>query len=292
MKIEMKVGIEEAKKLIQHLKIASIPPEIYELEELMLSESPNMTKIAAVISKNPELLGDFLSLVNKVLNKSDDDLILDANAAVNLLGLAEIENLFLGCYLQKNLPASQVDQKLILNCMRSGVAAAELSYWVNDIGRTEAYFIAFLQDIGAIYMMRYDDEHYAQDFLNALLTSPFEAHLKEFEHYHTAHTFVGSVIARRWHLGDLLCKALLLHHQESLESVKSYDKRVANMVALIQVANALVFQVFSDHYETLEIKQGFANAVAFLSLPENAIEATLAALKKWGHEHHAHQASH
>ncbi|MBN2866082.1 MAG: HDOD domain-containing protein [Thiotrichales bacterium] len=292
MKIEMKVGIEEAKKLIQNLKIASIPPEIYELEELMLAERPNMTKIAAVISKNPELLGDFLSLVNKVLNKSDDDLILDALAAVNLLGLAEIENLFLGCYLQKHLPTSQVDHKLILNSMRSGIAAAELSYWVNDISRTEAYFIAFLQDIGAIYMMRYDAQHYAQDYLNPLLTSPFDAHFKEFEHYHTAHTFVGSVIARRWHLGDLLCKTLLLHHQESLESVQSYDRRVAHMVALIQLANALVFQVFSDHYETAEIKQSLENAVAFLKLPDNAIEATLAALKKWGYEQHTHQASH
>ncbi|WP_127469974.1 HDOD domain-containing protein [Thiomicrorhabdus aquaedulcis] len=292
MKIEMKLGMDEAIKLIQSCHIDTVPAEIYQLDELMLAPNPNSAHVAQLLSKNPEILGEFLSLANRVLNKSPDDLIFEASGAVNLLGLDEIKRLFLSSYLTKNLPISTEDHKLIVNCHRAGIAAAELSYWVNDISRTEAFFITFLQDIGVIYMMRYDPDYYAQTFLNAQLTSPFSAYEKEFEHYQTAHTFVGSVITRRWHLGDLLSKSLLLHHQESLESVMAYDAKVAKMVALMQLANVLTFKVFSDHYETAELKQIEEHTVRFLALPDNAVQAAQAALKKWGEGINDHVSSH
>jgi HD-like signal output (HDOD) protein len=292
MKIEMKLGMDEAIKLIQTLHIEAIPPEIFELDELMLAENPNTTHVAGILSKNPEVLGEFLSMANKALNKSADDLILEASTAVNLLGLQEIKRLFLSSYLSQQLPVSTEDHKLIHNSHRAAIAAAELSYWVNDISRTEAFFVTFLQDIGAIYMMRYDAGTYAETYLNGQLTAPYASYEAEFEHYKTAHTFVGSVVARRWHLGDLLSKTLLLHHQQSLESVKVYDVRVAKMVALVQLANVLTFKVFSDHYQTQELTECLEQAVAFLELPVNALQAAEAALKKWGDSTKEHVSSH
>ncbi|WP_269471138.1 HDOD domain-containing protein [Thiomicrorhabdus aquaedulcis] len=163
---------------------------------------------------------------------------------------------------------------------------------MQDIGRTEAYFVSFLQDIGAIYMMRYDSEHYAEHYLNAQLGLPLSGYLQEYEHYQTAHTFLGSVVARRWHLGDILAKSLLLHHGDSLQVIDEYDPKVAKMVALIQAANALVYDVFSDHYTTHEVKQTLHDAIAYLNLPENAIESAKAALQKWGQEPSLFLASH
>lgn len=292
MKIEMKLGMDQATQLIQQIKVETVPPEIYQLEELMGAEQPNASDIAHLISKHPELLGDFLSLTNKVLNRPQDDLILEPLAAVNLLGLQEIQHLFLSTYLKKQLPTSDQDRKIILHSMRSGLAAAELSYWVNEIDRTEAYLIAFMQDIGAIFIMRHDFDHYAETYLNAQLNEPFSGYQAEFEHYQTAHTFVGSVIARRWHLSDLLSKSLLLYHQNELESVQAYAPNVAKMVALIQIANYLVFKTFSDHYMTEELQQSFEHARTFLALPDNAIDAAEAALKKWGNDDHMHFSSH
>ena len=292
MKIGMKEGMDEARKLIQNLKIESMPPEIFQLEDLMLSEKPNLTEVAGLLSKNPEVLGGFLSLVNKILKKTEDELILDALAAVNLLGLKEIERLFISSYLQRSLPVSEIDHKLIKNSTRSGIAAAELAYWVPEISRTEVYFIAFLQDVGAIYMMRHDPENYAEKYLNSQLSHPITAYDTELKNYRTTHAFVGSLVARRWNLGDLLCKSLLLHHYDSLEAVKNYDPKVAKMVALIQVANILVYQQFSDHYETSEQKQIIDHAVEFLNLQPNAIESANAAIIKWGYDNHMHFASH
>ncbi len=74
-----------------------------------------------MISKHPELLGDFLSLTNKVLNRPQDDLILEPLAAVNLLGLQEIQHLFLSTYLKSScLPATKTANHSPQHALRPG----------------------------------------------------------------------------------------------------------------------------------------------------------------------------
>ncbi|WP_319380226.1 HDOD domain-containing protein [Thiomicrorhabdus sp.] len=291
MKIDMKTGMHNAGEILQALEVKSLPAEIFELEEAMLSEAPNMVEIANIISKHPELLGEFLSISNQVLRRSQDDLIFDARAAVNLLGLQEIQQLFLLSYLQKNLPKDDRDRKLIIRSKRAAIAAAELSYWIHELPRSEAYLVAFLQDIGALYLSRFDPT-YISKFLNTELTEPFSAYERELNRYQTAHTYLGSLIARRWHLGNLLCKSILLHHTRQLESLTQYDSRVAQMVALIQLSNGLVFREFSDHHETEELQTSIHQAIEYLELPDKAITAANASLKKWGPNCCEHMASH
>ncbi len=40
MKIEMKLGMDQATQLIQQIKVETVPPEIYQLEELMGASNP------------------------------------------------------------------------------------------------------------------------------------------------------------------------------------------------------------------------------------------------------------
>ncbi|WP_172959745.1 HDOD domain-containing protein [Thiomicrorhabdus aquaedulcis] len=113
MKIDIKLGIANATELLHNIKIEAMPPEILQIEELMKAQKPNAAKLAELLSKNPETLGEFLSLANRVLNKAPDSLILEAHAAINLMGFSEIQTLFLSNYLSKNLPVSDVDKKLL-----------------------------------------------------------------------------------------------------------------------------------------------------------------------------------
>ncbi|WP_083919074.1 HDOD domain-containing protein [Hydrogenovibrio halophilus] len=292
MHLPMKAGIENATRILKQTPMTAVPPEIYELESLMQQEAPNAHDVADLLARNPEILGEFLSLTNRVLNRPEDDLILNAMAAVNLLGLDEIHHLFLSTYLQKHLPVSLADRKLIAHDLRAGLAAAELSYWVGGIGRTQAYLYAFMQNIGALVMLRHDPEAYGERFLNPQMNQPVSAHQSEIAHYQTAHTFVGSIIARRWHLGDALSKTLLFHHQPDLIELEDYNPSVAKMVALIHIANYLVFQHFSDHFMVRELEKLYEEAVHYLALPDNAISAAEAALEKWGHSGHLPDAAH
>lgn len=301
MPLTMQQGINNAQKIVDSLVIDPMPQEFFEMQEAMFTPNPNMVKIGDIISRHPKLLGQFLGSVNQRLKRTQDDLILDAHAAVNLLGLKEIEQLFLLSYLSQSVPKSRFDQELIDRSKRASMAAAELSYWVNDIGYAEANLVAFLQDIGAIYMAREFGTPYLTTFTYQQIEYPFTAYQRETEEYQTAHTYLGSLVVHRWHLGSLLAKSLLLHHSKDLNGLLKYDSRVSHMVALIQIANGLVtleYQVpeeseqTAERKESIELRQSMDNAIEFLGLPSNAIKAAISVLDKWGDNCTDHQASH
>lgn len=290
--MEMKEKITRAKQILSEVHVQAMPQEIIVLSEMLDSRNPNASEIARVISNNPEVLGEFLSLANRVLNRPEDELILDAPSAVHLMGLQEIHDLFLSSYLIKNLPISDADHKVVLHSMRAGVASAELSYWVYGFTRSEAYLASFMQDIGALYMMRYDPKHYAEKYFSKQLDYPLSAYYLEEENYQTAHTFIGGMIVKRWNLGNMLYRSILFHHHGNLDELAAYDDRVGKMVAINRIANYLVFKVFSDHFISEELQAYYEQACQFLKLPDNAIDAAVAALEKWGMGSGFHFSSH
>lgn len=292
MPLTMQQGISNAQKILDNLTVDPMPQEFFELQEAMFAPNPNMVKIGDIIGRHPKLLGQFLGSVNQRLKRNQDDLILDAHAAVNLLGLKEIEQLFLLSYLSNSVPKSRFDQELINRCKRASIAAAELSYWVNDIGYAEANLVAFLQDIGAIYMAREFGSEYLKTLPHQQVDYPYSAYQQETEKYQTAHTYLGSLIVHRWHLGSLLSKSLLLHHSKDLDGLLKYDPRVAHMVAMIQIANGLVQLNYYHAEETEELRASIDHAVQFLKLPDNAINAAISVLEKWGDSCCDHAASH
>ncbi|BBP44804.1 hypothetical protein THMIRHAS_01770 [Thiosulfatimonas sediminis] len=292
MPLTMQLGISNAQKIIEQLKIEEMPQTFFELQEAMFAPHPNMVKIGDIIGKHPKLLGQFLGLVNQRLKRTSDNLILDAHAAVNLLGLKEIEQLFLLSFLSSAVPKNSFDQALVERSKRASLAAAELSYWVNDIGFSEAHLVAFLQDIGAIYMARAFGSDYLQDCIERQIHAPFSAYQQETLQYQTAHTYLGSLVVHRWQLGSLLSKSLLLHHSKDLQGLLEYDSRVAHMVALIQVANAIVEIDYYQQVPSAELQDSLQRSVAFLQLPDNAIKAASAVLAKWGQSGNSHKASH
>lgn len=322
MPVNIQLGLSEAKTLLSSLKVESLPPELFELQELLLTPSPNTVDVASIISRNPELLGSFLSMANQHLGRFDQDLILEARAAVNLLGLREIEHLFIASYLEKKLPRLESEQTILRRSKRSAIAASELAYWVSDINRTECYLCCFLQDIGSLYLAR-ANKPAALKYFQDQLTNPLTAYSEEFKSLQTTHAFVGSILAHRWHLGSLLDKSILLHHSQDFEHLNSYDSRLAKMIALIQLANVMVSERFEANgtLEVLEsvdsddqknVESGWdnqsddlpdyplsdelesckLNALAFLDLPERAMISAHAALNKWGIHCRDHLASH
>ena len=280
MPISLQTGLQNAKTILHAIKLENLPEELFELQEAMLVQHPNSVTISNIIAKNPELLGAFLALCNQMLHRSETDRILDAKTAVSLIGLKEVEQLFLACYLEKNLPKSASDHRIIERCKRSAIIAAELSHWIDNLNRTEAYLITFMQDVGAIYLSRYHDP-YISDHLGEQCAMPFSAYHRELLHYQTAHTYIGSLISHQWQLGELMSKSILLHHNNNLEDLKSYDPRLSNMVALIQICNSMVTELFADHYRSPELVEAKNEAQVFLKLSKDNVATGYKALKTY-----------
>lgn len=276
----MQDQIAKAAQIYKQADIPNIPDEIIRLKEELNKKYPNTVTIANLISHNPELLGDFLTLVNTNITSEKEE-IREAKAAVNVLGLDEIYNIFLSSSLT-NLVAQTRDEKaILLHGARAGLAAAELSYWVYDVSRSEAYMAGLMQNIGAVYLMRKEPEKYLPIF-NSQLANPISKYQKELEKYGCSHAHLGTFVAKNWHISPHVYKSILLHHDKDFGIKTAGDSKVKSLVALIMVANYVVSSNSGDQYITQELKTYRDLGISQLELPETALKAANAAVAKWG----------
>lgn len=276
----MQAQLAQAAKIYQKTSVPSIPEEIIRLKEELNKKYPNTVTIANLISHNPVLLGDFLNLVNT--NVTDDNTqIKDAKAAVNVLGLDEIYNIFLSSSLTNIIAQSHEEKEILKHGAKAGLAAAELSYWVYDVTRAEAYMAGLMQNLGAVFMSRVDTEKYFT-YYKSQLSNPISKFMQEQENYKTSHTHLGTLVAKKWNISPHVYKSILLHHDTDFALKTANDQKVRHLVGLIMVANFIVSSQSGEQYITQELKEYRDMGKAVLDLPENAITAANAAVAKWG----------
>jgi len=269
-----------AAKILSQNNIPSIPEEIIRLKEELNKKYPNTVTIANLISHNPELLGDFLTLVNTNITSEKTE-IKDAKAAVNVLGLDEIYNIFLSSSLTKIIAQTPQEKAILSHGAQAGLAAAELSYWVFDVSRSEAYMAGLMQNIGAVYFTRSEPEKYLE-IINSQLSNPISAYDKEMAEYKTSHAYLGTFIAKKWHINSDVYKSILMHHDTEFAVKLANNQKVRHLVSLVMLANYVVSTNSDEQYITQELKEYRDLGKNQLDLPANAIKAANAAVIKWG----------
>ena len=285
----MKNKLTKASNILNSLTIPTIPEEVLKLKEELNRKYPNTVTIANLISHNPELLAEFLNLANANLTNSNSE-IKDAKNAVNSLGLDEIYNIFLAISLTDIAAQTDEEKQILQHGTKAGLAAAELSYWVFDVSRSEAYMAGLMQNVGAIYLSRFDPENYLNVF-NYQLRSPIEGYKKEVEQYGTAHTYLGTYLAKKWHIDPNIYQAILMHHYPDYVAKVSTDK-VRNIIALVMAANYVASSATAEQYITQELKDYRNLGLRQLNLPENAMKAASAAVAKWSKSENLSSGSH
>lgn len=276
----MQAKLQKAAQIIAETKVPNLPEEIIRLKEELNKTYPNTVTVANLIAHNPELLGDFLTLVNtNVTNEATQ--INDAKAAVNVLGLDEIYNIFLASSLTKVIAQTPLEKEILLHGAQAGLAAAELSYWVQDVTRSEAYIAGLMQNVGAIYLSRTSPEEYAELF-RSHLSNPINCIDKEFDLFETTHLHLGIFIAKKWHIDSNVYKSILMHHDQEFIQKTVSDAKIRHIIGLIMTANFAVSSANGDQYLTQEMKTYRDLGLSALDLPENAMKAAISAVMKWG----------
>ncbi|MBD3754748.1 MAG: HDOD domain-containing protein [Gammaproteobacteria bacterium] len=276
----MQAKLNQAIKIFNETKVPSLPQEVLLLQEELHKKYPNTVTIANLIAHNAELLGDFLTLVNTNVTSEKSE-IKDAKAAVNVLGLEEIYNLFVSSCLTRLLSQNSSEKSVVLHGAQAGLAAAELAFWVYDVSRSEAYMAGLMQNVGAIYLARFFDQDYDGVF-ERFLANPISTLDKEESSFGTSHIYLGTYIAKKWNFNPDVYKAILLHHDTDFVLKTVQDQKVRHLTALIMVANFVVAQANGKQYLTQELKEYRDLGLSALDLPENAIKAATAAVSKWG----------
>ena len=276
----MQQNLAKAAQIYAQSSVPSIPEEVIKLKEELDKKYPNTVTMANLISHNPELLCDFLTLANTNIT-SDKVEIKDAKAAVNTLGLNELYNIFLSSYLTKIIAQSPNEKAILEHGVKAGLAAAELSYWVLDVSRSEAYMAGLMQNIGAVYFARNESESYF-DIYKSQLSYPISGYQKELETYNTTHAFLGTFITKKWHIDPDIYKSILFHHDLDYVSKLASNKKACHLVSLIMVANYIVSENSDEQYITQELKECKILGKQQLELPDIALKSSSAAVAKWG----------
>lgn len=271
--------IEGAKVILQGQTLPVIPHEVMLLKEELHKKFPNTVTIANLISKNPENLSLFLKIANSnVVNESTE--IKDAKAAVNLIGLGDLFNLYITTVLSRLLANSYKEKVIMQEGIQMGIVAAELSYWVHDVSRTEAFMLGLLQNIGSLFMLRYSADY--ENDLVKLKTNPYSHYKKEIQQYQTSHAVLSSILGRKWDMPDKIVKGVLFHHDEAFISKLANHPEYRTLAALAMVSSYIVYSNSDENYLTQELKDYCQVGVSVLELPDRALKAGRGALEKWG----------
>ncbi|RUM91239.1 MAG: signal transduction protein [Thiomicrospira sp.] len=272
--------IKKAGTLLSTIAVPDLPELILLLKEELNKKYPNTVTIANLISKDPQLLADFLDLVNTNVTVERTH-IQDAKAAVNLLGLDEIYNLFVSTVISNLLAQNELEKSILSHGAKAGLAAAELSYWVYDVSRSQAYMTGLMQNIGAIYLSKLEPDLYKEMFV-ASLSNPISAYQNELNHYQTSHVYIGSILVKKWHIQPEIYKAILFHHDMDFAIKTVGNQTIKHLTALTILSNYIVSSTDQELYINQELREYRDAAKQVLDLPDNAITAATAAVNKWG----------
>lgn len=278
MSVSLQEKILHAHNTLKGQDLPVIPEEVLLLKEELAKKYPNTVTIANLIAKNPENLSLFLKIANSnVINQQEP--IKDVKAAVNLIGLGDLFNLYVSSVLTRVLATNPLESEIMNEGMQVGVVAAELSYWVYDISRSEAFILGLLQNIGYLFMLRKFDDY--QEQISKLKISPLRQFSAEVQGYNTDHSVVSSILGKRWQIQDKVVKSVLFHHDAEFECKLKNHPTVANLAALVMISSYIVFSS-DERYLTQELKDYGKLGSRHLKLPDEAMKAGRAALKKWG----------
>ncbi|WP_294948458.1 HDOD domain-containing protein [Sulfurivirga sp.] len=275
----MKDFLHEAVSLLRSIHVPSLPEEIIRLKEELNKKYPNTVTIARLISKNPEILNHFLKLVNANLTDTDE-YIRDAQAAVNILGMQEIYNIFTASAFSRFIAKTTAERDILKHGAKTGVVAAELASFTGTVTRSEAYLAALAQNMGAIFLLRLERDGYEETFFQQMAW-PFKAYLEEAKIMQTTHAYAGVIVARKWDMPADIYQAILLHHDEQFIGKTANHPKVRILVALIMMSNYLVSASLGENYMTSEIKRMRQLAQTVLELPNTATRSATNMLLKY-----------
>ncbi|WP_024851483.1 HDOD domain-containing protein [Hydrogenovibrio kuenenii] len=271
LKSQLKIAAQQ----LEGFEIPAMPAEVMQLQTLFQkTEFPDTAEIADIIARNTVLSGELILLANQAqFKRKDADEITTIRTAIESLGLLRLRTVIFGLAF-KTLVSDKVFDELIEHTMDVSNVSAELSRWVEGVVPEEAYMAGLFHNAGAIIMaMKFDD--YPQFFFNTL-TNCYSGSHKEVSVYGAHHGVFGLLVAKKWQLASMYAQVMLMHHQMNFEIVK--DPKAKTLVAIIQLANAIVSESSFDQYHGEEIKKMRATAQEELLIEDDVISEIRIAL--------------
>jgi putative nucleotidyltransferase with HDIG domain len=229
---------EEILNILRNIRNLPTLPDVV-MEILRLCESPNSTtrEIAKLVEKDPVLTTKVLKLVNSSYFGLSRELF-SVNQALVLIGYNNLKNLILSAsMLQVFSQDSQVGafsrKALWKHSIGVAIAARFLANRYGAGDPEQAFVAGLIHDVGKVIIDWFFHSHFVQiiDLIDREQCWIRDAEQRVMQ---VTHEEVGSYLAARWNLPNILGDGIAYHHQPS----KSREH--AETASLVQLADILV----------------------------------------------------
>ncbi len=213
-------------------QVKPIPSNSVKLLDLLKNPFSNWNDIAAVVSTNPMFSAKILQAVNSAYFNLPDK-VTSVGRAITLLGYNNVRSLVLEDVLETLAAKNQNSNSdtYMKACVHSSVVSACSGYLSKNIFHTSEYDIAtigLLHDIGKYFTATLEPlsgtlPQHPLYWLKTVRPRP-PLVIREQIEYGMDHTMLGSLLADRWELSDVIKYSIEYHHYPSFMPPESIPK--------------------------------------------------------------------
>lgn len=256
------------------IKAVGIPPQpevILKIKKEIDSGSPNLLKIAELVSQDVGLTATTLKIASSPLVGLGK--ITSITQALNLLGTKNFYNLILASALRDTLSLKGVDKKVFETFWRHSLQIAKACSLVmkrlNKKLTEDAYLVGLFHDCAVPIMLKRFDNYL--DVIDHAIHPSNEAITLEEKLLNTNHAVVGYVLAKSWQLPQEIYDTIMWHHSTSLKYLR--NDCVKLFTRCLMLAEQIVYE---ETLNTNKSIKAFKTVNAYkTNLPQNEEEVAL-----------------
>jgi HD-like signal output (HDOD) protein len=263
----------EYQRAAASIGIPSCPAILKELADESRKASPDLQRVARLVSKDVGLSAALIKLVNSSFYGLKHK-VGTVTQAISLLGLLKVSRTVAGLVLKSSWSgkgAAAMEEFWEASSLVAA-ATAQLAAAVSGVSPDQAYTFGLFRDCGiALLMLKHADYRKTLGVANRDSTRDFT----EAEHkaYGTDHATVGALVARVWQLPEELYLAIRFHHDylTLVEEPREVPAQSLKLVSLGVLADRMVQRRTARHVSA-EWKKGGAAALSSLGLTQARLD--------------------
>ena len=239
----------EAERVARELDIPPCPLILARFNEEFHNDQPDLRKLAALIGTDVGLSATILKTVNSpfygLVKKATG-----VEQALSILGMGACANIISGLLLRRAFPAASGPalERFWDSTMRVAGLAAEIAGRLKNIDRDSAHTYVLFRDCGMLVMLRKFPQ-YTEIMDQCAAISGAQLTRIEDTRFKFNHTRVASALARSWSLPEMLCGAILHHHEFRLMAKSTIQSDAADR-------KLVAFGLLAEQIAALHANQG------------------------------------
>lgn len=267
---EAEVAPESVSDILKTISIPPCPAVVAALMEEARRPEPDFNKIVRLISGDLSLAASMMKTANSPVFALRQK-VETVQKAATVLGLRNIISIVNGLALRKALTPNGISmERFWERSSFHATVSTRLARRVPGIAREDAYTFGLFHDCGIpILMQRFPDY---KDTLQQANHSPKAIWQIENQQHGTDHVTVGAMLARNWHLPDIIVKAIRFHHNAEIlqDGATEVSDQVRAFAAISMLADYLIARFLDAPEESEWMAHGTA-ALNYLNFDQEEL---------------------